>query len=157
MADGAFTTDLAAPRSNMDWSLTKTGLDNQYDYLDALQKTGQAALSQSYARASDYKTRQAQRQDEIRPLIAQRLAQGDYDGAQQQALASGDNDYASKIGDLHDAHLKTLQDQNNAVGAAAQYLGSRPQTQRADAFEAMVPGLKAYGSPTTKSPVRGRI
>ena len=145
MADGAFTTDLAAPRSNMDWSLTKTGLDNQYDYLDSLQKMGQAALSQSYARASDFKTRQAQRQDEIRPLIAQRVAQGDYAGAQQQALGVGDNDMAQRISDLSDADTKTAAAHASAVASAASILRSRPVEQRQDVFNAIVPGLRSAG------------
>ncbi|MEG8058022.1 hypothetical protein QP150_16210 [Sphingomonas sp. 22L2VL55-3] len=117
----------------------------QFDYLQSLQSIGQAQAQQQQTQMRGYQFQQQQRQDQARPAIQQRAAGGDFTGAQQDALASGDYDLAKSIGGLADDHRKKLATESDWMGRAANALRRVPEAQRASVFSSMLPTLQAQG------------
>lgn len=128
----------------VDWGIADPS--KGFDYLQSLQSIGQSQAQSLQNQTNQYKLRQQQRQDELRPAIAARLGQNDYAGAQQQAVSVGADDLANTIGGLHDQHFKDLSAQNEAYGTTAYTLAQiKDPQQRAQAYAAAVPHLKALG------------
>lgn len=125
----------------INWGLAQQSQGN--DYLGPLQAL---ALGQQ-AKAQQVQQQQQQRALQARQTAGQQLARGDTAGARQTAYASGDMELAQTIGGLEDHHRKTLGEVYDTIGSAAVALKRLPQEQRAGAFAAIAPALKARGVP----------
>lgn len=125
--------------------LGKLAVDNQYDAGDALKNLATVGYLQQQAATNAYKLRSDQRQAELRPLIAAKVTSGDLSGAQADAAASGDTDYANQISKLSDDHQKQITGEAQALGSVAAHLQALPAEQRAAAYRAAIPALKGAG------------
>lgn len=136
----------------VDWSIadpSKTG----YDALASLRQIGDMALQRIQGQAQQQQTQrsafdlsQDQARAAARPGIAAAAAGGNYTGAAQQALATGDTTSFAGVQNLHQAHLDQLDREAGALGDAAYTLSQvKDPVQRQQAFAKMIPGLKAQG------------
>lgn len=125
------------------WGLANPG--QGYDYLETLQQLGQAQARQQSIQNDAYKLQTMQRQDAMRPQIAQQVQAGDYSGAAGAAAAGGDFDYASAISKIGADKYKQLGEQADVMGSIALQLRGLPPEARRNALIASVPALRARG------------
>jgi hypothetical protein len=80
------------------------------------------------------------------PGIRQQVATGDYDGARVAAAFSGNQPIAEFVGGLQKEHQAKLSDMAGTLGSTAYALRQiTDPAQRASAFQAYIPALKAHG------------
>lgn len=124
------------------------GLANQgggFDYLESLTALGNIATQRQNNQTNAYKLQEAQRIQQQRATIAPRAQAGDLQGAQQQALAGGDFDYAEALGKLNETQMRRAGEEAGIFASVASNLRSMPMEQRAVALQSYIPSLKATG------------
>ena len=125
------------------WGLANPG--GGFDYLESLTALGNLATQRQNNAANAYKLQEAQRVQQMRPEIAQRAQSGDLRGAQQQALAGGDFDYADALGKLDETQLKRAGEEAGIMASVASNLRQVPLDQRGSLLQSYIPALKATG------------
>lgn len=113
--------------------------------LDILRMAGQAQMEQLQQRQAQATFAQTQRVQAARPAIQQRLASGDYQGAQTAAIGAGDFDLAERVNSLSKQHLDQLDRETDTLGRVAFGLRNLPADQRAAAAQQAAPHLQELG------------
>ena len=127
----------------VDWRLANPG--GGFDYLESLMSLGNVEAQRQQNAARAYQMQEAQRVQQQRPTIAQRAQGGDLRGAQQDALAGGDFDYAEALGKLDESQLKRAGEEAGIMASVASNLRKAPQNERGVLLQSYLPALKATG------------
>lgn len=116
-----------------------------YDYLETLRALGQNQALQQQTQMRAYDFNRQQQIDQARPEIQQLASSGDIRGAQERAFAIGDYDALKTVSGLQAQQHEQLAQQMGTLGRLATSLIKLPQSERAKAYQAVVPMLAAQG------------
>lgn len=119
--------------------------DNGFDYLETLRSLGQTQLLNQQTQSKAYDLQQTRQRDAVRPEIQRLAASGDIRGAQERAFAIGDYDALKTVTGLQTDQHKQLAEQMGTLGRLATSLIKLPQSERAKAYQAVVPMLAQQG------------